>query len=101
MDLPQPDGPMKAVTLLGVERQRDVLQRLVVAVVEIEVADRDPLVKPGGVDRGVRDGGNGDGCRDVHDCFLGAARARAMMLRASTVKVMISAPVQASACQSL
>ena len=37
VDLPQPDGPMKAVTLSVVERQADVLQRLGVAVEEIEV----------------------------------------------------------------
>ena len=33
--------------------------------------------------------------------FSVAARVRAMMLSASTVSVMISAPVQASFCQSL
>ena len=50
-------------------------------------------------DRAVADGGNGNR-GDIHDCFLDA-RARAAMLSASTVKVMISAPVQASICQSL
>src|SRR2546422_8248156 len=37
---------------------------------------------------------------DIHDCLLGDDRARATTLSASTVKVMISAPVQANACQS-
>ena len=41
VDLPQPDGPMKAVTLFAIERHADVFQRAMVAVEEIEVADRD------------------------------------------------------------
>ena len=51
VDLPQPDGPMKAVDLVGVERQADVLQRAAVAVEEVEIADRDLLGQAGGVDR--------------------------------------------------
>ena len=38
---------------------------------------------------------------DIHDDFLEEERARATIESASTVKVMISAPVQASFCQSL
>ena len=87
--------------LAGVERQADVLQRLAVAVEEVEVADRDPFLQPGGIDRRVGDGDGTVRRCDIHDCFLGDESARAMMLSASTVKVMISAPVQASACQSL
>ena len=71
-----------------------------VAVVEVETVDRNPHIEIAPVDRGVRDGWCRDRC-DVHDCFLGADRARATMLSASTAMVMISAPVQASVCQSL
>jgi hypothetical protein len=39
--LPQPDGPMKAVTLLLGDVEVDVLQRVEAAVVEVEVAHRD------------------------------------------------------------
>ena len=41
VDLPQPDGPMKAVTLLLGDVEVDVLQRLEAAVVEVEVAHRE------------------------------------------------------------
>ena len=41
------------------------------------------------------------GCGNVvHDAVLSAPRTRAPMFSASTVSVMISAPVQASCCQS-
>ena len=43
MDLPQPDGPMNAVTLPLVERHADALQRAIVAVEEIQIPDRDLL----------------------------------------------------------
>src|SRR5262245_30363841 len=46
------------------------------------------------------DGRHSDGCY-THDVFLCAARMRATMLSASTAKVIINAPVQASFCQSL
>ena len=63
VDLPQPDGPMKAVTLLCVERHVDVLQRAVVAVVEVEIADRDLLVEASALSIGAcvtgRDGERG------------------------------------------
>ena len=36
VDLPQPEGPISAVTLLLVHRHVDVLQRVEVAVVEAE-----------------------------------------------------------------
>jgi len=54
----------------------------------------------GTVDGGVGNGGNCDGCV-VHDCLPDDTRARALILKASTARVMIRAPVQASACQSL
>src|ERR1041385_7325261 len=87
--------------LAGIERQRNALQRAVVAVIEVEAADRDALGEACGVNRGVRDSWDGGGRgRYVHDCFLGVARARAEMLSASTAQVMIKARVQANACQS-
>ena len=49
--------------------------------------------------RGNRDGGGGNA--HAHDCFPDGTRARAVMLKTSTVIVMIRAPVQASDCQSL
>src|SRR5262245_24021459 len=87
--------------LLLIERHRDRLERPVVAVEELEAPDRhllrqiialDPLVGDG-------DGGGGNGC-NIHDSFL-AASARAPIESASTAKVIIKAPVQASCCQSL
>ena len=36
VDLPQPDGPISAVTLLRLDRHADVLDGLEVAVVEVE-----------------------------------------------------------------
>src|SRR5262249_42035910 len=88
--------------LVGVERQVDVLQRLGVTVEEIEILDRNLLAQAGSVDGGM----GGDGHRQggsvrreaAHD-FL-AVRERAMMLSASTVTVISSAPVQASFCHS-
>ena len=41
VDLPQPDGPMKAVTRLVPSDEVDVLQRMVLAVIEVEVARGD------------------------------------------------------------
>ena len=38
VDLPQPEGPMKAVTLLLGDVEVDVLQRVELAVVEVQVA---------------------------------------------------------------
>ena len=83
-----------------IERHVDVLQRAVVAVKEIEIADRDLLGQIFGASRRMGDGWDGDGCY-AHDDFLWAARIRATMLSASTASVMIRAPVQASFCQSL
>src|SRR5262249_26011456 len=82
-----------------VERDADVLQGFALAVIEIEVPDRNLLGQAGRADRGMGDGRDSDR-RYVHDCFLDPAMASAPMLSASTVKVMISAPVQASFCQS-
>src|SRR5712692_6488130 len=83
-----------------VERDVDVAQRFVGAVVEIEIADRNLFRQAGRADRRVSDGGNGDR-GDIHDCFLDAESTRATIESASTVRVMMSAPVQASFCQSL
>ena len=38
--LPQPDGPMNAVTWFGVDADRDVLERALRAVVEVQVLRR-------------------------------------------------------------
>ncbi len=92
--------------LAVVERHVDRFQRLMVAVVEIQVPDRH-LFRELAVRAGVlaghryrrRDGGVG-GIHGIHDVFLEPASARAMMLSASTATVMSSAPVQASLCQS-
>ena len=43
VDLPQPDGPMNAVTERGSTVMRDVLDRLEAAVVDVEVLDVDAL----------------------------------------------------------
>ena len=40
VDLPQPEGPMKAVTSLGAMFMFTVFQRLEVAVVQVQVFDR-------------------------------------------------------------
>src|SRR5262249_40155809 len=85
-----------------VERQADGFERFAGPVIEVEVSDRNLFVYAGRADRRVGDGGNGDrGGGDIHDGFLDVERARAVIESASTVKVMISAPVQASFCQSL
>jgi hypothetical protein len=84
VDLPQPDGPMKAVTLV-VERQVDVLQRAMLAVEEVEIA----MVILGGASaliagRGQRSGRR-DSWIDAHViCFSRAPRKRAAMLKHST-----------------
>ena len=91
--------------LVGVERQADALERPAVAVEEIEIADRD-LLGAGPRCRCLAwvGHGNGDAGRvrgwHAHDDFLAAVRERAMMLSASTVTVISSAPVQASFCHS-
>ena len=43
VDLPQPDGPMKAVTLRGLDLEGDALDGEEVAVVDVEVVDFDAL----------------------------------------------------------
>ena len=93
--------PDEGGDLALIERHVDVLERAVVAVIEIQIADRNLLLQVLGARRRVGDGRyRGEACY-AHDDFLCAARSRAMMLSASTAKVMISAPVQASFCQSL
>src|SRR5262249_49429743 len=87
--------------LLLVERHRDRLEGPVIAVEELEAPDRDLLRQIVALDRlvGDGDGRGGNGC-NIHDWFL-AASARAPIESASTAKVIINAPVQASCCQSL
>src|SRR3981189_3877628 len=75
------------------------------AVEKLEIADRDLPGQACRVDAGVRRHRSGDAGRVVrgchaHDDFLVAVRERAMMLSASTVTVIRSAPVQASFCHS-
>ena len=87
VDLPQPDGPMKAVTWFVVERQVDVLERTVVAVEEIEVADRDLLGQFAGLARAERRTATLDcGCDTAQITVMTVSsmrdKARAMMLRA-------------------
>ena len=43
VDLPQPDGPMKAVTVRGSIVHRDAFDGEEVAVVDVEVVDFDAL----------------------------------------------------------
>src|SRR5450830_86892 len=83
-----------------IQRHVDVFQRAIVAVIEIQILDRNLLVKAFRARQRVGDGRYGESCY-AHVDFLFAARSRAVMLSASTAKVMISAPVQASFCQSL
>jgi len=83
-----------------IQRAIDVLQGTVIAIKEIQVPDRNLFQQPFDAGRCVGDGRYRECCY-AHDDFLCAARSLAMMLSASTAKVMISAPVQASFCQSL
>ena len=86
--------------LVLVERQRNAFQRLRLAVEKLQPADRHLVAQAGGIDRRMRGRGSRHRGGDVHDAFLVPVRARAVMLSASTEMVMISAPVQASFCQS-
>src|SRR3954447_2745661 len=85
----------KGGDLAIVERQADVLQRRRIPVVELEIADRDFFGQIALAARHGRGGGQ------HHFGTLVRANVRAVMLSASTANVMISAPVQASCCQSL
>ena len=83
----------------------DLSARLL-AVEEFEVTDRNLRVEKSRILAGVGGDRDGDarlqgGRYAVHDCFLDEDRARAVIDSASTVKVMMRAPVQARACQSL
>src|SRR6202167_3512817 len=86
---------------MGAERDIDVLQRLVLAVIEIQAARRHlrRRLRRGG-HRRHGTGRNTRGYRHVvHFAVLSAPRMRAPILRASTVSVMIKAPLQASCFQ--
>ena len=58
VDFPQPDGPMSAVTARGAIVQVDVVQRLLLAVPEVEMLDVDApahlLLRRGGGELGGR-----------------------------------------------
>jgi hypothetical protein len=84
VDLPQPEGPITAVTLFWYSGRADRFQSPVLAIEEIEVADRDFLGETGVAARPLGDRGNGDGSTHGHDCFPVATRARAVMLKANT-----------------
>src|SRR6202167_1155541 len=83
---------------MGTERDIDVLQRMVLAIVEIQAARRHlrrRLCRSG--HRRHRALRNAGGYRHiVHFAVLSAPRIRAPIFRASTVSVMIKAPLHAS-----
>src|SRR6202041_2395063 len=86
---------------MGTQRDVDVLQRMVFAIVKIQPARGDlgrrfRLVGP----RWRRSIWNTHGYgKVVHFAVLSAPRTRAPIFRASTVSVMIKAPLQASCFQ--
>ena len=102
VDLPQPEGPMKAVMLPVDQREVDVLQRLGLAVVEVQV----PHLELHRVRRVLRRA-RAAPSRTSRQRPSALARAdsardttmRAVMLRMRMLSVMSSAPDQASCCQ--
>src|SRR5262249_59277124 len=101
--LPEARRPDEGGDVLEIGGAGDVLQRAVAAVEEIEFAHRDLFLQSARLARGVGD--DRDRTRAVnrshaHATFLDDASARAVMLKASTVMVMISAPVHAKLCHS-
>ena len=85
VDLPQPDGPMKAVTVRGSIVERDVFDGLELAVVDVEVVDFDAL-------------GHGFLLVWVQRPSFGEkkrATRRAMRLSSMTMRMSVSAPAQA------
>src|SRR6195256_4633267 len=93
--------PDKGGDAVGAERQVDVLQRVVFAVVKIQAARAD-------FGRSIRLSCHGRYItawhayryrKVVHFAVLSAPRMRAPIFRASTVRVMIRAPLQASCFQ--
>src|ERR1700716_74374 len=93
--------PDKGGDAVGAERKIDVLQRVVLAIVEIQITHGN--LGAGFGDRRHRrrrTAGNTHGYRNiVHFAVLSAPRMRAPIFRASTVRVMIKAPLQASCFQ--
>src|SRR5204862_6275850 len=82
---------------IGDQVQVDALQRMVLAIVEVEVAHADlgPRFNLSGHGR-YRDFRNTGGNRKLtHFEVLSAPRMRAPIFRASTVRVIIKAPLQA------
>src|SRR5262247_253379 len=92
--------PDKGGHLPVVKGHADALQGTMVAIEEIQVPDGDLFDKVLVLGQRMGDGRYSNGCYG-HDVFLWAARMRATMLRKSTAKVMINAPVHARLCQSL
>src|SRR5229473_784137 len=85
---------------MGAKREVDVLQRMVFAVVEIQAARGHLRRRFGQRHRGRRSAGMTHGNRKfVHFAVLSAPRIRAPIFRASTVKVISNAPLQASCFQ--
>ena len=85
----------------GVRRDRhgDVLQRVALAVIEVEIADLDLVVpETGAVAAGAID--MIAGAIIVHLCLPLRASSRTSRLRTSTNAVSTKAPAQASACHS-
>src|SRR5882724_10270341 len=85
---------------VGAKREVDVLQRVVFAIVEIQIA-RDHLRRRlGQRHRRRRSAGRTHGDRQiVHFAVLSAPRIRAPLFRASTVRVISKAPLHASCFQ--
>src|SRR3974390_1477979 len=85
---------------IGTEREVDVFQRVIFAIIEIEIARGHFRSRLGQRRRMRRAGGvtHGDG-KIVHFAVLSAPRMRAPILSASTVSVISSAPLQASCFQ--
>src|SRR3981081_204957 len=85
---------------IGAECEIDVLQRVVFAIVEIQVAHADLRRRLRQCHRGNRSARGAHRNRKiVHFAVLSAPIMRAPIFRASTVKVMSKAPLQASCFQ--
>src|SRR6185503_19675586 len=81
------------------EREIDVLQRVMLAIVKIEVARGDLRRHLGARCLGGSTGTTQGYRQVVHFALLSAPRMRAPMFRASTARVISSAPLQASCFQ--
>src|ERR1700716_3279855 len=92
--------PDEGSDAMGTEREIDVLQRMVFAVVKIQVAHGNLRRSLGQYGRGNRPAPRPHRDRKItHFAVLSAPRMRAPIFRASTVRVMSKAPLQASCFQ--